>query len=136
MPLLYTTEDLITTVENRSMIPAVDSEGSGKDDIVRYLNEELWSTILPELFKYHEDYLINTEHVSIVSGQTHYRIPARASGNTLRDLMWLNSASERRILPYIRRESRGSFDGTLGQSSVSVGTQDGRPDHACLERRR
>jgi hypothetical protein len=56
------------------------------DDFLELANEEISLGILPSMLRLHEDYLLYTEEVPLVSGQSNYSIPARAIGNKLREI--------------------------------------------------
>tara|TARA_Y100000593_G_scaffold92968_1_gene186205 strand:+ start:5914 stop:6870 length:957 start_codon:yes stop_codon:yes gene_type:complete len=117
--LKYTTEQLISTVERRAALQPVETEGQTKDDIVSYLNEEMSTTILPELLRFQEDYLTITETLPLTSGTSHCRIPVRAVGNTLRDVVWVSSDDRRSFLSHLPREERMFYHASRGATSPS-----------------
>lgn len=93
MPTTYTAEELITTVRNRTMTPDTSSLGTADADILRYLNEEFMTLVMPAVKKYREEYFVQTELIPTVASQDHYRIPKRAMGMSLRDVIYRSGTS-------------------------------------------
>lgn len=76
------------------------------DDILAFANEEIAVTILPEIHRLREDYLIYTDQEEITQGQAFYQIPRRAVGRTIRDLCFFPNvnSTENRRLPLLNNE--------------------------------
>lgn len=53
-----------------------------------FANEELDLGVVPLILSYHEDYLMRTASVPLVSNQARYAIPSRAMGNKIREVQY------------------------------------------------
>lgn len=104
MPLVYTAEDLIESVRNRAAVADVASEGSSDADILRYATEFMYTTLVPELRKFQEEYFVKNYQVSTSSGQSRYRIPTRAIANTLRDVNFISNGARTTIAQIAREQ--------------------------------
>lgn len=96
MALLYTAELLLETIRNVGAIPNAASLGSADADLLRHVNEALRGKIVPIIIQTREDYLAQSVRVG-VSGQTRFRIPNRAVGNRLRDVVYVDGAGNRQL---------------------------------------
>jgi len=85
MPHYFTSSTLITSVKRRALLPSSQSTFTN-DDFLELANEEISLGILPSILRLHEDYLLYTEEVALISGQSNYSIPSRAIGNKLREI--------------------------------------------------
>ena len=101
---VFTTEDLIASVQRRISIPSdLASEGKADTDIIDVLDEVLLDEIIPQILKYSEEYFVRTLTLTVDSSTTHYQIPKRAVGNALRDVFFQNG-TDKRYLTLISRE--------------------------------
>jgi hypothetical protein len=121
MVQLYTVDELIESIKNRITISNTSASGSGDDDIIRFLNEAMEEILMPMIMRVKEEYFVVTEHWPILSGQARYRLPTRAIGQKLRDLMLRdNSTNPNRIsLARINRENLSQMDGLATQTNAS-----------------
>jgi len=90
MSKVYTSSDLINSLQRRGMIPT-NQVTYDTDDFLDILNEELSMEILPFVLATHEEYFVTSIDVELISGQTRYPIPERATGNKLRGLFIADS---------------------------------------------
>lgn len=123
MALTYTTEQMIASVLLRARIPNTQADGTADDDIVRWLNEQLWLEVAPWLVGIREDYFVLTEQIPAVPNQSHYRIPVRAYGNKLREVKWRGSGDNPEDdvdLSYITRENLNRYN-RFYQTSEPIG---------------
>lgn len=104
--MFFLTEDLLTSVKKRSLVPMSDKTFADAD-LIRFANEEMQTFLVPDVLKQREDFFLRTKDVTIVSGVNHYQVPERAIGNGIKDLWFINAnASVTRALP--RLEARDS----------------------------
>ena len=104
MALVYTSDLLVEEVKNCGMIPEAQSLGSQDAQILSHLSEILQSELALELMKIREEYYIVTERLALTAGKTKYRIPDRAMGLKIRDLMYVDGSGDRYYLKGIPRE--------------------------------
>ncbi len=89
---VLTSSELIRSIKRRAMIPK-DQNTFTNDDLLEMLNEEIQYFGIPHLLRTHEEYLLVSEDVTLVEGQSKYDIPYRALGNKLRDLSYVTNVS-------------------------------------------
>lgn len=84
----YLVDNLVTSVRNRYVQPV--SQNLFQDtDIVALLDEEMRSYIVPLINSVREDnYTLNVDQA--VTGSAQYRIPTRAAGGILRDVVFVD----------------------------------------------
>ena len=105
MALAYLGEELIESIRNIGMAPSTGSTGSRDADLLRHANEAFRTKILPEMIRIREEYFVSTIRIPLVAGTSKYRLPSRAVGNRVRDLMFVDSSvSRNRIAPVGREE--------------------------------
>lgn len=128
MSLAYTTEELIEEIRNQFQVGDAGSLGTEDADILRYLNKEMMLEIIPQVARLHEEYFIITELITLTVSNTisdtHVKIPDRAVGQSLRDLMIIKGtspASQRIALPRINREDLPAFEIARGDGSDTRG---------------
>ena len=95
-------DDLIASIKRSISVP--DNQARYSDaDFIAFANEEIQMTILPEILRLREDYLVYREDVTIVADQGSYQIPRRAVGRGLRDLYFFpdSSNTDKQNLPLI-----------------------------------
>jgi hypothetical protein len=88
---VLTSSELIRSIKRRAMIPN-DQNTFTNDDLLEMLNEEIQYFGIPHLLRTHEEYLLVSEDIALVEGQTKYSIPYRALGNKLRDVSYVTNA--------------------------------------------
>lgn len=99
-----TSTKLIKSIKRRAMIPE-DQVTFDTEDFLEIINEEIQMSALPHLLTVHEEYLVYTVDVPFVEGQNEYEIPARAVGNKLRDLHFVETNGD-----ILREMSRVSLE--------------------------
>jgi len=110
MALTYTTDELIISVRNRGSIPNNATLGTDDASIIRYLNEELISLIVPALMKVREEYLVVTENYDLGTYGTTIHLPSRAVGQKLRNVAHVDASGSRSKLEKISRENMETYD--------------------------
>jgi hypothetical protein len=99
----YTTSDLLASVKTKAMIP-LNQDTFTENDIFSLATEELQSYIMPLVMSVREEYYLFEEDIDIVSGVSGYRIPSRAIGSRLRDVVLLSSGNSTSSLPRLTPE--------------------------------
>jgi len=92
----YTTTELLSNVKLKAMIPLTQDTFT-EDDILSLATEELQNYILPLVMSVREEYYIFEETISIVTGQSAYRVPSRAIGSKLRDVVLVSGANTKSL---------------------------------------
>ena len=82
-----TSDDLIEEVKNRIAVPISEVTYS-ENDILDSANKEMMDSQVSNIMKYHEEFFVYKESVSLSSNQLRYPIPHRAIGMKLRDLFY------------------------------------------------
>ena len=105
-------DDLLTSIKRSISVPSNQARYSDAD-IIAFANEEIQITVLPEILRLKEEYLVYTETTSIVANQANYQIPRRAVGRGLRDVQYQSSGADtKRNLPLISLEDRHLYNQT------------------------
>lgn len=120
MPLAYTSEELINEVRARSVTNDTDSPGWTDDDMLLYLNGEMLNEIIPQVSKLQEEFMVITELVSTSAASQTVKVPSRAVGNSLRDLL-LVDGNDRLNIPHVNRENLAQFEIDRGQDDTIRG---------------
>lgn len=110
MAILYDAATLLATIRNVASIPDAHSLGSDDEDLLRHINEALRWKIAPIIIQTREEYLVQTVRESL-AGRTRFRIPNRAIGNRLRDILFLDANGSRELwINPIQREELGYYN--------------------------
>jgi hypothetical protein len=82
----YLTEDLLTSIKLRAMVPT--SQSTFQDaDLIQIANEELQLKLVSDIMVTREDFFLTHESKPVLSGVSTYTMPSRAIGNSLK-LVW------------------------------------------------
>lgn len=106
--LLYTAEQLINTIRTRGGLNSVNASGTTDADILKTINESLYTVMIPGLMKTKEEFFVVTRRFPFVSGQSRYRLPTRAVGQKI-DIVWGVDNSNRYLLTHSSRTRLGNF---------------------------
>lgn len=90
--------DLIADIRTRSMLP---DQSISDDDLLRFLNGEISTYILPLLLKVNEEYLVTTSDTPVTTGTSVYDIPENAVGGKIRGVLYASPGQGFRSLPRI-----------------------------------
>ena len=85
----YTTDGLLANVKNRYIIPASQNLYSDAD-LLAMMDDEMRSYIIPLINSVREDYWTIYFDQPVTNGTTQYRIPTRAAGGILRDVVFVD----------------------------------------------
>lgn len=94
----FTTTALLASVKRRGMLPSSDQTLTTADYLA-FGTEELQTYVMNLLLSANEDYATATADTTIVSGTNSYSLPARASNESLRNVLYLEAGS---YVPLIR----------------------------------
>jgi hypothetical protein len=97
---VLTVEKLLKSVKQRAAIPISQSTFTDQD-ILDFANEEMDIGLVPSILSYQEEYLVRDEDYQILSNVSTYPIPYRAVGNRLRDLSFVNTDGDIRLMTRI-----------------------------------
>jgi hypothetical protein len=88
----YTTSDLLSSIKRRGMIPS--SQVTFQDtDLLSMATEEIQIELLPLLIGVREEYYVRSYDYAITSATQSYRVPVRAVGMGLRDVLYRDSTT-------------------------------------------
>lgn len=106
----FLVEDLVESVKRRSFAPI--SQATFQDaDLIDVLNEEISSTVVPELIKLREDFFFWRKTESLVTGKTKYLIPNNVIGGSIKALFYVEGDSKV-LLTRRDIEDLGNFSST------------------------
>lgn len=89
MSASYTSNRIIRSVQRTAVVPISQSTFT-EQDILEIASEEIDISVVPQILKLHEDYLLASEEVP-ADGRKAYDIPYRAIGSKLRDVAWVDN---------------------------------------------
>lgn len=87
------TTELLESIRQRASLPSSGASGTDADSLLRYADEELLTRLVPHVLKVREDHFVVTEDTALVADKARYRIPSRAIGGKLRDLLLVDGDS-------------------------------------------
>lgn len=90
---------LVRDVKRNIAVP-IAQEAYSDDDILEFANDELYSTQVPSIMEYHEEFFVNRKTVALEEDVTRYPIPDRAIGMKLRDLFFQDDNEN--LIPMVR----------------------------------
>lgn len=113
MVVAHTSDDLLTRVRARALLPDTDGR-LANSDILAMADDVILSTLSRAIVNADDGRWVKTHaDIPIVSGEARYRIPSRALGSALYDVLIVDRAGNERSSAYIDpaegwRYSRGS----------------------------
>lgn len=103
-----TSTDLIDSIKRRYAVPG--SQITFEDnDFLAILNEELTSSLVPEVLTLHEEYFTFSEIIPLVAGKTRYDIPERAIGMKIRSIFYMDTDGNLSEMSQINSDDRDYF---------------------------
>lgn len=113
-------DDLVASVRRRAQLPDATADGAISDnDILDIANDEIALRLVPLVRSAREDYFVEYEDQSIVSGTARYRVPENAQGSGLRDVTIIDEAGNEHSIPRVSLEEAGEIE-RYGTSRVFV----------------
>ncbi len=110
----FTTTALLASVKRRGMLSSSDQTLTDTDYLA-FGTEELQTYVMNVLLSANEDYATTTSDVTIVSGTASYALPVRASNESLRNVLLLNTDTYVPLLRISPQDASSySSSGTIG----------------------
>lgn len=116
----FDTDELITTLKTRGLIPTSNTAFQNSD-FLKILSDEIDLHLLPMIVAARADHLIQTSNISLVQGQSTYALPSRCAANGLRLVHVTDTNGNWRILPMIPPEALPA----IGATTVETGNPKG-----------
>lgn len=110
----FLSEDLITSIKNRSFVP-VSQDTFTEDDILLIASEEMKLGIVADIMKTRQDFFLTSKQTTVTAGIDRYGVPAGAIGNALKNLFLLDSAGGRKKLSLLDIDNSPAFNGSSGE---------------------
>jgi hypothetical protein len=104
----YTSEDLIDAIKRKISIP-LSQDTFDEDDILRFVNEEMYLSQVPSVLMFHEEYFVFQVDVGLEADTSRYVIPDRAIGSKMRDLMYVDSSGNTFEMTRINPDDKSAF---------------------------
>lgn len=98
MAVDYTTTGLVAKLKRFGSVPTSQALFLTAD-FIALMNDELMNTVLPLIQRVKEQYFATYTDTAIVSGTAAYRIPSRAAGNQLIDIVVVDDSGNEASLP-------------------------------------
>lgn len=119
MAKVLTTTDLISSIKRRASIPT-NQKLFSTQDFIDILNEQLNTYIMPFIMEQHEEFFVNFVDLPLVKNKTHYKIPDRAIGNKIREVVYKDDNGNFTELSLISLEDLEDYqnDSNLDYNSV------------------
>jgi len=109
--MIYTTEDLITSIKTRGLLPS--SQSTFQDsNLISLMNEEIMSSIVPDIITMREDFFLRSKDSTITAGISRYPMPDRAIGNVLKKVFLKDSLTNRKEVPRLNISDMIAFTST------------------------
>jgi hypothetical protein len=94
----YTTTHLLSSISRRSFAPT-NQLTFQTSEILEIADEEIKTTILPNIMAVREEYFVFYKDLPLVANQAAYNIPARALGGVIREVQLIDSNNAVTDLP-------------------------------------
>lgn len=95
--MFYTTDTLLSAIKLACLAP-VAQQTFADSDLVTLLNEEIQITLVPQILSARSDFFLRKKTVSLVANTSDYALPERAIGNALKQVFYLDSNGNRKML--------------------------------------
>lgn len=118
MALPYlTTDSLVEAIKRKISFP-IDQSTFTSDDLIAFINEELMISQVPQVMQYHESYFVHLVEVPLEDNVIKYKIPNRAIGMKLNDLMYVDTQRNIYEMTRINDGDKAYFQGNLGNNLI------------------
>ena len=114
-----TSSKLIASVKRRAQIPA-NQNTFKEEDFLAFANEEMQLGLVPSVLQLHEDYFLWDIEVPLEESRSAYRIPYRAIGNKLRNVVYKDTNGNLYEMTRIGDDEKVDYNGgyTIGSGSA------------------
>lgn len=92
----YTTTEIIESLKMRGLIPENSEKTFSADELIRFMDEELRTVIVPKIMTVRENFFLSYYDQTLVANQTRYNIHPRAIGMKIKLLFWLDQNGQTR----------------------------------------
>lgn len=103
MAIDYTTSELINRIKRKITVPTSQNFFL-PDNIVSYASDTLQGTVVGMIISVMEDFFVTQTDTPVVSGTSEYRMPQRAVGGMLRDVVMVDVNGNEVDVPRIQPE--------------------------------
>lgn len=109
----FDTDALLLAIRNRGGLPATDSRFEDST-LLELATSEMRDFLAPMLHQARAEHGIYAYTTSVTAGQASYRMPTRALGGSLRDVIWTPSSGTTDPLPLIPKPSSDPYVVRMG----------------------
>lgn len=113
----YLLENLIDGAKLRSLAP-ISQNTFTEDDLTNIANDELLLEVVADLLSVREDFFLTTKEISLRAGVSHYGIPKRAVGNSLKAVFYKNAANDETRLERGDVQDKDLWAGQTGEPEM------------------
>lgn len=100
----FTNDQLILTIKSKILMPSSQVTYTD-DDVLRISDEELQVGVVPLIMSCRDDYFVVSMDYPIGSGPFEYRVPTRAIGTKLKDVVMVDSNNREYSIPLISSQT-------------------------------
>lgn len=101
-------------MQRRGQIPVSSDRAFSNDDLLATMSEELQSWLAPRIMSEREEFFVRKYDYTTVAGQTEYRVPPRAMGGAVRQVLLGSTAQN--LIPVNRIEPKQLYGAQYGYS--------------------
>jgi hypothetical protein len=112
-----TSDDLIASIQRKIAFP-ISQNTFSNDDILAFVNEEMYISQVPSVLTYHEEFFVTYEVVPLTTGINRYPIPNRAIGMRLRDIKWQDNAGNMFDMTRVSPDDKAFFQRNIGANQA------------------
>jgi len=117
--MFYNTEELVSSVKLRSLVPS--SQATFTDaNLITLLNEEMQLALVPDMLTVREDFFLRPSSVSLIGSVANYAIPERTIGNSIKDVYFVSSGGDYKALNRASVEDYRLSGGTSGEPGAYI----------------
>lgn len=114
MSYYYTSDDLISSLKRRIIVPTSQSTFT-EQDFLDFATEEMNMALVQSVMQLQEDYYLHTVEIPIVLNKTKYAIPYRSIGNKLKDVAFKDENGNVQEMTRIGIEDLPFYNGVSGR---------------------
>lgn len=108
----FTSTELLASLKRRGLIPT-SSSTFATADFFKVVDDETQTYIVPLLMETREEYLVESEDITVTSDTSEYYIPERAVANKLRDVRFYDGNGGYRPLTRVEPDDIGPVSATV-----------------------
>lgn len=112
-----TSNALIKTIQRKTSSPLSQNLFTATDYLA-FLNDEMFSSTVPSVLEFHEEYFVYIDPVPVLPQQKRYPIPTRAIGMKLRDVKWQDANGNLFDMSRVNPEDKAFYQQNIGTSET------------------